>query len=103
MAKNHKVVGLPLSGGQAVAFQTHDESLSNTAILEFQSPTLTLISAPAPFTARMTLWLIGTLVLLWLVLRGTVPVDRVVSTSGIVLAQSPNVIVQPLETVIVRK
>ena len=103
MAKNHKVVGLPLSGGQAVAFQGNDESVSAGAILEFQSPTLTLIAAPAPITARMTLWLIGSLVVLSMVLFATVPVDRVVATTGIVLAQSPNVIVQPLETAIVRK
>jgi HlyD family secretion protein len=103
MAKSHSSVGLPLSGGQAVAFQTNDESVSANAILEFQSPTLTLISAPAPFTARMTLWLIGSLVLLSLLLFATVPVDRTVATTGIVLAQSPNVIVQPLETAIVRK
>ena len=103
MAKNHKVVGLPLAGGQAVAFQTNDESVSAGAILEFQSPTLTLISAPAPFTARMTLWLIGTLIILSMVLFATVPVDRVVATTGVVLAQSPNVIVQPFEQAIVRK
>jgi hemolysin D len=103
MAKNRNSVSLPLSGGQAVAFQTNDESVSAGAILEFQSPTLTLIAAPAPFTARMTLWLISSLVLLSLLLLGTVPVDRIVATSGVVLAQSPNVIVQPFETAIVRK
>ena len=98
-----KAVGLPLSGGQPVAFQTNDESVASGAILEFQSPTLTLIAAPAPFTARMTLWLLGSLVVLSMALLATVPVDRVVATTGIVLAQSPNVIVQPLETAIVRK
>jgi hemolysin D len=103
MARMGKAVGLPLSGGQAVAFQTNDESVAAGAILEFQSPTLTLISAPAPFTARITLWLLGSLVVLSLTLLATVPVDRVVATTGIVLAQSPNVIVQPLETAIVRK
>jgi hemolysin D len=103
MAKNHNIVGMPLAGGQAVAFQSNDEATSANAILEFQSPTLTLIAAPAPFTARMTLWLIGSLVLLSMVLFATVPVDRTVATIGVVLAQSPNVIVQPLETAIVRR
>jgi len=103
MAKKHTTVGLPLSGGQAVAFQTNDESVSSGAILEFQSPTLTLIAAPAPFTARMTLWLIGSLVLMSMALFIAVPVDRVVATTGVILAQTPNVIVQPLETAIVRK
>ncbi len=103
MAKKFNPAGLPLSGGQAVAFQAKDASVSAGAILEFQSPTLTLISAAPPFSSRMTLWLIGSLVLLSMVLFATVPVDRVVATTGIVLAQSPNVIVQPLETAIVRR
>lgn len=103
MAKDHKVVGLPLSGGTPVSFQGNDDSVAAGAILEFQSPTMTLISAAPPVTARMTLWLIGTLVVLSTVLLATVPVDRVVATTGIVLAQTPNVIVQPLETAIVRK
>lgn len=80
-----------------------EESVASTAILEFQSPTLTLIAAPAPFSARMTLWLIGSLVLVTFILFAVVPVDRIVSTTGVVLAQSPDVIVQPLETAIVRK
>jgi HlyD family secretion protein len=103
MAKKHLTVGMPLSGGQAVAFQTTGDSVSDGAILEFQSPTLTLIAAPAPFTARMTMYLIGTLVLLSLVLFASVPVDRIVATAGVVLAQSPNVIVQPFEQAIVKK
>jgi HlyD family secretion protein len=103
MARKFNPGGLPLSGGQAVAFQNKDESVSAGAILEFQSPTLTLISAAPPFSSRMTLWLIGSLVLLSMLLFATVPVDRLVATTGIVVAQTPNVIVQPLETAIVRK
>lgn len=103
MAKRGTSVGLPLSGGQMVNFNPDDESVSATAILEFQSPTLTLIAAPAPFTARITLWLIGTFTLLAIVLFATVPVDRVVATPAVVLAQNPNVLVQPYENAIVRK
>ncbi len=103
MAKKHLTVGMPLSGGKAVAFQTTGDSVSDNAILEFQSPTLTLIAAPAPFTARMTMYLIGTMVFLSLVLFAAVPVDRIVATAGVVLAQSPNVIVQPYEQAIVKK
>lgn len=89
---------LALSGNSS-----HDEVIASSAILEFQSPTLTLISAPAPFSARMTMWLITSFVVLSLILFALVPIDRIVSTSGVILAQSPNVIVQPLETAIVRK
>ncbi len=80
-----------------------DEAVSGTAILEFQSPTLTLIAAPAPVSARMTMWLISSLVAISIVLSATVPVDRTVATTGVILARTPNVIVQPLETAIIRK
>jgi hemolysin D len=80
-----------------------DDSIASIAILEFQSPTLTLIAAAPPFSARMTLWLIGSLVTVTFILFAVVPVDRIVVTPGVVLAQSPNVVVQPLETAIVRK
>src|SRR5882724_10504359 len=103
MAKSNKTVGLPLHGGEAVSFDADNDAIASGAILEFQSPTLTLISAPAPFSARMTLWLISTCVLVAIVIFGTVPLDRVVVAPGVVLAQNPNVIVQPLETAIVRK
>jgi HlyD family secretion protein len=81
-----------------------DESLASTAIMEFQSPTMTLISAPAPFSAKMTLWLISSLVLISFILFSVVPTDRVVTTTGVVLAQQPDVIVQPYDsTTIVRR
>ncbi len=72
-------------------------------MLEFQSPTLALVSTPAPFSARMTTWILSSMVVATFVVFGAVPVDRLVSTTGVLLAQSPNVIVQPLETAIVRQ
>ncbi len=98
MAKN-----LVRARGNAVALTPGDELMGGQAVLEFQSPTLALVNAPAPFTARMTTWMISSLVVASVVVFGVVPVDRLVSTSGVILAQSPNVIVQPLETAIVRK
>ncbi len=80
-----------------------DEAVSANAILEFQSPTLTLISAPAPFSARMTLWLLASLVFITFALISVIPIERVVSTAGVVQSEAPNVIVQPLEQAIVKK
>ncbi len=90
-------------GGGAVALAAGDELIANQAVLEFQSPTLSLVNRPAPFTARMTTWMISSLVITTVLVFGVLPVDRTVSTSGVILAQSPNVIVQPLEMAIVRK
>ncbi|MBN9509424.1 MAG: HlyD family type I secretion periplasmic adaptor subunit [Alphaproteobacteria bacterium] len=82
---------------------TVEEAVAANAILEFQSPTLALVAAPAPLSARMTTWLITSLVLAMIAIFATVKIDRLVSTTGVILAESPNVIVQPLETAIVRK
>jgi hemolysin D len=87
----------------AVGVPSADEAVAANAILEFQSPTLSLVSTPAPLSARMTTWLIASLLIAMIVVFGTVPIDRLVSTTGVILAESPNVIVQPLETAIVRK
>ena len=90
-------------GPSAVALAGGDESMAGQAVLEFQSPTLTLVSQPVPFSTRMTTWVITSLVVASIVIFGAIPVDRLVSSPGILMAQSPNVIVQPLETAIVRR
>ena len=100
MAKNLMRVR-PAGGAMALA-AGGDDHVANQAVLEFQSPTLTLIAKPASFSARMTTWLLSSLVVATFVVFGVVPVDRLVSAPAVILAQSPNVIVQPLETAIVR-
>ncbi len=91
------------STAQQLAIVGADDGGAGQAVLEFQSPTLSLIAKPVPFSARMTTWLLTSLVIATFVVFGAVPIDRLVSTPGVILAQSPNVIVQPLETAIVRK
>ena len=90
-------------GPAAVAVAGGDESMAGQAVLEFQSPTLTLVSQPVPLSTRMTTWLISSFVVASIVIFGVIPVDRLVSSPAILIAQSPNVIVQPLETAIVRR
>ena len=72
------------------------------ALLEFQSPSSAVISAPIPVVARGTVWVITSLVVVLIVLAAVMPVDQVVTARGLVVSQSPNVLVQPLETAIVR-
>lgn len=80
-----------------------DEGAGDLAILEFQSPSLTLIQRPAPFSARMTAWLVSGIVMTIILLAGFIAIDVVVVTAGQVMSVAPNVIVQPFETAIVRK
>ncbi|MEW6633941.1 MAG: HlyD family type I secretion periplasmic adaptor subunit [Pseudomonadota bacterium] len=72
------------------------------AILEFQWPSTAVANAPIPFVARGIVWIISSLVLVLIALAALIPVDQVVTTRGLVVSQSPNIVVQPLETAIIR-
>ncbi len=72
------------------------------ALLEFQSPSAAVLAMPAPRSARSVIYLVTGLVASLLILAGVVRVDRVVTASGRVISQSPTLVVQPLDTSIVR-
>ncbi|HEY6432738.1 MAG TPA: HlyD family type I secretion periplasmic adaptor subunit [Acetobacteraceae bacterium] len=71
-------------------------------ILEFQSPSAGVLNTPVPRGARHTVWIITALFMSILLATGLIRVDRTVSTHGIVVSKSPVIVVQPLETAIVR-
>jgi HlyD family secretion protein len=72
------------------------------AILEFQWPSTAIVNAPIPRSASAIAWVISSMVLVLAVLMGVIPVDQVVTARGVVVSQSPTILVQPLETAIVR-
>jgi hemolysin D len=72
------------------------------AILEFQSPCGAVLNAPVPRAARGSVWVIGSLVLASVLALGVIKVDQVVTASGKVVPTAPTLVVQPLETAIVR-
>jgi hemolysin D len=71
-------------------------------ILEFQSPSTAIINIATPRGARNVSWSILLMVTLMLVVAFVVKVDRVVSTPGRVVSQAATLVVQPLETSIIR-
>ncbi|MBV9654960.1 MAG: HlyD family type I secretion periplasmic adaptor subunit [Acetobacteraceae bacterium] len=71
-------------------------------LLEFQSPSAAIVAAPVPRSARGTIWIVTSLFFACLVPMGLIPIDRVVTAQGKVLSQSATIVVQPLETAIVR-
>ena len=71
-------------------------------ILEFQWPSTAIINAEAPPLARGIVWIIASLVFTMVLAMAVIPVDQVVSTRGVVVSQSSTILVQPLETAIVR-
>jgi hemolysin D len=71
-------------------------------ILEFQWPSTAIVNAPIPLLARGIVWIIASMVVTLFAIAGSIPVDRVVTARGIVVSQSPTILVQPLDTAIVR-
>ena len=73
------------------------------ALLEFQSPTAAVIADRIPVSGRLTIWVIAAAILSSLSVMGFYSVDRVVAVPAKVVAKTPNMVVQPLETSIVRQ
>jgi HlyD family secretion protein len=71
-------------------------------ILEYQSPSSAIINMPMPRVARSMTLSISSMLFLMLFAAGVINVDRVVTATGVVVAKAPTVVVQPLETSIVR-
>lgn len=79
-----------------------DADHTESALLEFQSPTAALIATPVPWVARATVYAIGSLLAVTITLMAVIRVDRVVSAPGQLISHVPNLVIQPLETSIVR-
>jgi hemolysin D len=73
-----------------------------SALLEFESPTAALLATPVKPAARSMLWTVISLVAVCAAAAALVPIDMVVTAGGRVVAMQPTVVVQPLETAIVR-
>ena len=71
-------------------------------LLEFHSPTTALATVPLQRAARGTTWLVCTLVAACAAAASLIPVDKVVTAQGRIVAKSPTLMVQPLETAIIR-
>jgi HlyD family secretion protein len=84
----------------SVAIRQDDPPLS--AIVEFQSPTAALVAAAVPRAARGTIWAIGCMFAACLAAMGLIPIDRVVTAQGKVVSKASTMVVQPLETSIIR-
>ena len=72
------------------------------AILEFQWPSTAIVNAPMPRSAQGITWILASMVGALVAAMAMIPVDQVVTARGVVVAQSPTILVQPLETAIVR-
>jgi hemolysin D len=82
---------------------TRRQNAQMPALLEFYSPTASLIATGVRGPARAVVWLLVGVVTCLGVAAATVPIDKVVTASGRVVATQSTVVVQPLETAIVRE
>ncbi len=71
-------------------------------LLEFASPSAALIATPLSGPARGVIWLIAAAVVSFVVAAGLIPVDKVVTAQGKLISKSPTIVLQPLDTAIVR-
>ena len=78
------------------------EIQADQAIKDFQSETAEIVEAPDPIGARLVAYVLAGMVAIAILLGSIVKVDRVVSGNGRVVSDAPNLVVQPLETSVVR-
>jgi hemolysin D len=76
---------------------------TSQALLEFQSPTAAVIAERVPVGGRVTIWVIATAILSSIAVMSVYPVDRVVAVPGKMVAKLSNIVLQPLDTSIVRR
>ncbi|HVC61740.1 MAG TPA: HlyD family type I secretion periplasmic adaptor subunit [Acetobacteraceae bacterium] len=83
-----------------VVAERHDPTLP--AILEFQSPSTAIINYPIPRNAQHTAWVITSMFVAGVIAMGVIRIDQVVTAPAKVVSRSPTLVVQPLETSIIR-
>jgi HlyD family secretion protein len=71
-----------------------DEDTLPLPVLEFQSPTAAVIATPLPVIARSTTYIITALVGTFLLIAGTVKVDKLVTGPGTLSATTPDFSIQ---------
>jgi HlyD family secretion protein len=91
---------LTLRGEKRIAKQ--DEAAALPSLLEFHSPSAALSVTPIMFAARGTTLVVVSMVAACFAAAGLIPIDKVVTAQGKVVAENPTSVVQPLETAIVR-
>ena len=92
----------PMATNQVPALAERRNDPVLPAILEFQSPSTAIVSAPVPRSVRHTVWVITSLFIALIAALGLIKVDQVVTAQAVVVPKAPAQRVQPLETAIVR-
>ncbi len=82
---------------------TRGQSAQMPALLEFYSPSAALMEARSQRPARGVIWTVASMFVACAVAAALVPIDKVVTAPAKVVATQDTIVVQPLETSIVRE
>ena len=92
-------MSITTTSGQSL---TRQQNSQMPALLEFYSPTAAIIAEAPRGPARGVIWSVSFLVISLGVAAGTIPIDKVVTAPGRVVASDSSIVVQPLDISIVR-
>ena len=82
---------------------TRGQNAQMPALLEFYSPSAALLETRPQPLARGTIWTVASMFVACAVAAGMIPIDKVVTAPGKVVATQDTVVIQPFETSIVRE
>ena len=82
---------------------TKQQTAQMPALLEFHSPSAALMEARVQGPARGMIWILAAMFICLVAAAALVPIDKVVTAPGRLVATQSTVVVQPLETAIVRE
>lgn len=71
------------------------------AALEFESPSAAIIATPLPGLARTINLVVFLLVVAMLIASGLIRIDKIVSAAGKLVAEEPNIVMQPFDRSII--
>ncbi len=90
------------SGGRPLALGAGLRGQAAPALLEYQSPTAAVIARPVPVQSRHTGWVIVATAAAMFAVVALLPIDKMVTAQGKVIATTGNLMVQPLDVALVR-
>jgi HlyD family secretion protein len=91
MLRLRQLLPRAISAGGAVAAA---DDVMPLAVLEFQSPTAAIVATSLPAMAKYTNWVITGLVASILLICAVMPVDRIVSGTGVLISTAPDSTIQ---------
>ncbi len=95
-------MSLTLSGAKSRTTNNRADEAGIPSLLDFHSPSAALMHVPVLYSARKITWVVSTLTIACFAAASLIPIDKVVSAPGRIVAREATNVIQPLETAIVR-